>query len=86
MANSHRIYIFSFDFVFKFIIAKAYCGLPPRVNDATVTGTGFHINDDQTYTCSAGHTMVGNAVITCLANSTWEQPPQCPGKVSIWIL
>ena len=52
------------------------------MTDGTASGTGHQENDTQTYTCSAGHTLVGSAVVTCLSTSQWEVAPECPGMLA----
>ena len=56
--------------------------LPTTINNGDlVANDNFTFGDKATYSCNFGHHMVGQRILTCLANGTWSHPvPQCQGQ------
>lgn len=62
-----------------FVSASSPCGEPPAISG----GTSKVVNDDVTYTCNTGYSMIGKATNVTCYNSTWEgDPPECKLAVS----
>ncbi|XP_070558431.1 sushi, von Willebrand factor type A, EGF and pentraxin domain-containing protein 1-like [Ptychodera flava] len=54
------------------------CGDPGDVDNAEREGDQFTYSHTVTFNCNEGHYSDGNNVITCQANGTWTEKPQCP--------
>lgn len=57
--------------------SRVSCGLPPTVENATVSNNSSHYGDQATYTCLSSYALNGPGTITCLASGSWSTPPQC---------
>uniref|UniRef100_A0A2K6EQD9 Sushi, von Willebrand factor type A, EGF and pentraxin domain-containing protein 1 n=1 Tax=Propithecus coquereli TaxID=379532 RepID=A0A2K6EQD9_PROCO len=49
-----------------------FCGEPPAIKDAVITGSNFTFGNTVTYTCKEGYTLAGPDTIECLANGKWS--------------
>ncbi|XP_063446928.1 sushi, von Willebrand factor type A, EGF and pentraxin domain-containing protein 1-like [Mytilus trossulus] len=55
-----------------------YCRIPPAVdNGKIVESSGVKVDNNVTYKCNDGFTMIGEPVIKCLQDGNWEVPPRC---------
>ncbi|XP_029470754.1 sushi, von Willebrand factor type A, EGF and pentraxin domain-containing protein 1 [Rhinatrema bivittatum] len=55
-----------------------FCGPPPEVKDAIITGNNFTFASRVTYTCKEGYTLIGPETLNCLASGKWSGSiPQC---------
>nr|XP_045229548.1 sushi, von Willebrand factor type A, EGF and pentraxin domain-containing protein 1 [Macaca fascicularis] len=53
-----------------------FCGEPPAIKDAVITGSNFTFKNTVTYTCKEGYTLAGPDTIECLANGKWSRSDQ----------
>ncbi|KAM4876293.1 sushi, von Willebrand factor type A, EGF and pentraxin domain-containing protein 1 [Thomomys bottae] len=49
-----------------------FCGEPPTIKDAVITGNNFTFGNTVTYTCKEGYTLAGPDTVECLANGKWS--------------
>ncbi|XP_075416413.1 sushi, von Willebrand factor type A, EGF and pentraxin domain-containing protein 1 isoform X2 [Tenrec ecaudatus] len=49
-----------------------FCGEPPAIRDAVITGRNFTLGNIVTYTCKEGYILAGPDSIECLANGEWS--------------
>ncbi|XP_070287020.1 sushi, von Willebrand factor type A, EGF and pentraxin domain-containing protein 1 [Myotis yumanensis] len=49
-----------------------FCGEPPAIKDAVITGSNFTLGSTVTYTCKEGYTLAGPDTIECLASGKWS--------------
>ncbi|XP_042551824.1 sushi, von Willebrand factor type A, EGF and pentraxin domain-containing protein 1 [Dipodomys spectabilis] len=49
-----------------------FCGEPPAIKDAVITGSNFTFGNTVTYTCKEGYTLAGPDTVECLANGKWN--------------
>lgn len=54
------------------VLHFADCGPPSSIADGTVQYNSTSYLAIAKYTCDEGFDLLGNHVVTCLANSTWE--------------
>ena len=64
-----------------------YCGQPPDITNGYISSsTGAVYTSTVMYTCMDGYSANGSDVISCLADGSWESPPQCLSMVLLLII
>ncbi|XP_055973137.1 sushi, von Willebrand factor type A, EGF and pentraxin domain-containing protein 1 [Sorex fumeus] len=53
-----------------------FCGEPPAIKDAVLSGSNFTFGNKVTYICKEGYTLAGPDTIECLANGKWSGSSQ----------
>uniref|UniRef100_A0A8D0GC18 Sushi, von Willebrand factor type A, EGF and pentraxin domain containing 1 n=1 Tax=Sphenodon punctatus TaxID=8508 RepID=A0A8D0GC18_SPHPU len=53
-----------------------FCGPPPAIKDAAISGNNFTFGNTVTYACKEGFTLIGPETIECLASGKWSMSHQ----------
>ena len=64
-----------------YLLTEVQCGFVPKIKNGTTRMVGkAYFGNSTTYTCDKGYEMTGSPIVSCQADGTWTQLPQCTGK------